>query len=155
MPITNKYNPFILNDCMKMTCRRGYMLMGLSQILNAAHVRWQKRSVRVKVVDRFWWNFVDVERIVLFTYNITEKILLLTSKRLKMCQTHVSASVYTMSTLRVKSNFWNFLLLVPLQIFFFLAVYGCLGIIISYFVGILNGIQNQSCVPFWCGVNIT
>ena len=42
---------------------------------------------------------------------------------------------------------------VPLQIFFFSAFSGCLGIRLPYSAGILIGIQNSSCVPFQCGVD--
>ena len=51
--VTIKLILFIFNDCMKLTDKRGCMLMGLSQILNSAHVGRQKESVRVNAVDRF------------------------------------------------------------------------------------------------------
>ena len=69
-----------------------------------------------------------------------------------MCQTYVFPSVYAMSTRRVQTKFYNFLYWVPRQIFFFLDLIGCLGIIISYSTRILTGIQNTSCFPFGCGV---
>ena len=59
--------------------------MGLSQMLNDAHVGQQKVSVRVEVIDQSQKKFVDDEHIIKNLNIEREKHLLLSYNLPKMC----------------------------------------------------------------------
>ena len=61
-------------------------------------------------------------------------------------------TLHTPQILTVWKVILKFLIVGPRQIFFFLALFDCWGIKVSYSVGILTGIQNQTCVRFQSGV---